>query len=417
MEFFERFKRVAKAAYNAFSNKDPTTNWSYESGYGDSYYRNNRRLSFSNEKSIMAPIINQISVDASEISLHHVEIKDDMYNDIIDSDLNYCISKQANKDQTAKEFFRDVYSSILDEGVIAIVITDADGNPYITDNYRIKALRVGKILNWYPDHVRVSVYNDNKGIREEIVVPKAFTPIIENPFYSVMNSPNSTLRRLIKKLNLLDIMDEDSSPTKLDLIFQLPYTIKSESRRKEAEQRRKDIERQLSGSKYGIAYADATERIIQLNRPAENNLLAQVEYLTKMFHSQLGISEKVFNGEAGDMEMTNYYSRTIEPLVESVVNKMDISFISQNSRTRGQTIAYFRDPFKLLPLTSLADTADKFTRNEILTSNEFRSIIGFRPDDDPRSDELRNKNISPDSGSVKMPEDNENSYDDDNNFN
>ena len=407
MEFFSRFKSAAKAAYNAFSNKDPT-------GFGNSYYGMSRRLSYSNEKSIMAPIINQIGVDASEIPLHHVLIDNDMYQDILDTDLNYCLSVQANKDQTATEFLRDLYTSILDEGAAAIVITDADGNPYTSDSYKITALRVAKILNWYPDYVRVRAYNDNKGIQEEIVVPKAFTPIIENPFYSVMNSENSTLRRLIRKLNLLDSVDEASSSGKLDVIIQLPYTIRTESRRKEAEQRRKDIERQLIGSRYGIAYADATERITQLNRPVENGLLSQVEYLTKSFYSQLGISEKVFNGEAGDLEMTNYYSRTVEPLVKAVVNKMDVSFISSNSRTRGQAIAFFRDPFKLLPITSMADAADKFTRNEILSSNEIRSLIGYRPDDDPRSDELRNKNLNPDSGSVATPDeiDDSDDYDD-----
>ena len=383
-----------KHAWNAFRNRDPTTSYL---GYGSEYsYRpDRRRLTMGNERSIVTSVYNRIALDASTISIQHAYLDDNgRFLSVIDSGLNNCLTLESNIDQTAKAFMQDVVISMLDEGCVAIVPVDTTLNPNVTGSYDITSLRTGKILDWFPAHVRVRVYNEQTGNKEDVLLPKSMVGIIENPFYSVMNQPSSTMQRLIRKLNLLDAIDEQSGSGKLDLIIQLPYVIKSPARKEQAEQRRKDIEMQLSGSKYGIAYTDGTERITQLNRPVENNLMKQIEYLTSMLYSQLGITQTILDGSADDKTMLNYYNRTIDPIVSAIVDEMKRKFLTKTARARKQTIVYFRDPFKLVPVNNIAEIADKFTRNEILTSNEIRQIIGIKPSDDPKADQLVNSNIS-----------------------
>lgn len=383
-----------KHAWDAFTNKDPTR---YYQNLGASYSsRPDRpRLTRGNERSIITSVFNRIALDTAAISIQHCKLDENgRLIEVIDSKLNDCLNVEANIDQTGRAFIQDVVMSMLDEGCVAIVATETTLDPKITDSYDVLSLRVGKIVDWYPAHVRVRVYNENTGHKEEIILPKKLVAIIENPLYAVINEPNSTMQRLIRKLNLLDAIDEQSGAGKLDLIIQLPYTIKSDARRQQAEDRRKSIEMQLAGSKYGIAYADATERITQLNRPVENNLMKQIEYLTSMVYSQLGITQTILDGTADDKTMLNYYSRSIEPIISAIVDEMKRKFLSKTARTRKQSIEFFRDPFKLVPVNDIAEIADKFTRNEILTSNEIRQIIGIRPSNDPKADKLINSNIS-----------------------
>ena len=387
-----------KHAWNAFLNRDPTENYSISAGAGASVsysppYR--RRFTRGNERSIITAIYNRIAMDVASLSFNHVRLDDnDRYKETIKSSLNQCLTLRANKDQSGRAFIQDIVMSMLDEGVIAIVPVDTSINPTKTGGYDVESMRVGKITAWYPDHVRIQLYNDRKGYKEEIMLPKSVVAIVENPLYAVMNEPNSTLQRLVRKLILLDAVDEQSGSGKLDLIIQLPYVIKSDARRKQANERREQIEQQLSGSKYGIAYADGTERITQLNRPLENNLLKTVEYLTNMLYGQLGISQAVMDGTADEKQTLNYNNRTIEPIASAITDAMKWSFLTQTARTQRQDIMFFRDPFKLVPVENVAEIADKFTRNEIMTSNEFRQVIGMRPSDDPKADELRNANIS-----------------------
>ena len=388
------FTTRLKHAWNAFFNKDPTD---YYKNVGISYtYRPDRpRLTRGNERSIVTSVYNRIALDASSITIQHVRLdKNNRFLSVIDSGLNNCLTVEANIDQTGRAFIQDIVMSMLDEGCVAIVPVDTTFNPEITGSYDILSMRTGKILEWYPSHVKVRVYNEKTGHKEDIILPKSTVGIVENPLYAVINEPNSTMQRLIRKLNLLDVVDEQSSSGKLDLIIQLPYVIKSEARRQQAEKRRQDIVDQLAGSKYGIAYTDGTERITQLNRPVENNLMKQIEYLTSMLYSQLGITQSILDGTADDKTMLNYYNRTIEPILSAIVDEMKRKFLTKTARSQLQSILFFRDPFKLVPVNDISEIADKFTRNEIMTSNEIRQIIGMKPSDDPKADELRNKNLS-----------------------
>ena len=380
-------------AWNAFRNpRDPTfTNY----GLGTYYRPDRHRFSHSNERSIVTTIFNRIAVDCAAIDLEHVRLDEDgRYTDTIKSGLNDCLTYSANIDQTGKAFIEDIVQSMFDEGVVAVVPVDTTSNPYFTSSYDILSMRTGKVIEWYPQHVRVRLYNDRTGRQEELIMDKSAIAIIENPFFSVMNEPNSTLQRLIRKLNLLDYIDEQSSSGKLDLIIQLPYVIKSETRRQQAEARRKDIEMQLAGSKYGIAYTDGTERITQLNRSVENNIWGEIKDLTAMLYNQLGITEAILNGTADEQTMINYYNNTIVPIMSSIADEMQRKFITRTARTQGQAIRYFRDAFKLTPVSTLAELADKLTRNEIASSNEIRAIIGWKPSDDPKADELVNSNLN-----------------------
>ena len=355
------------------------------------------RVHFSRgvERSIVTSVYNRLALDVSSIAIKHVRLDENgRFKEEVDSGLQNCLNVEANIDQTGRAFLQDVVMSMLDEGCVAIVPVDTTIDPAKSGSYEINTMRTGKILEWYPAHVRVRVYNDRKGIHEEVVLPKSAVAIIENPLYAVINEPNSTMQRLIRKLNLLDVVDEQTSSGKLDLIIQLPYVIKSEARRKQAEERRKDIEMQLAGSKYGIAYTDGTERITQLNRPAENNLMKQVEYLTSMLYSQLGLTQSIMDGSADDKTMLNYYNRTVEPILAAITDEIKRKFLTKTARAQKQTVMYFRDPFKLTPVVDLAEIADKFTRNEIMTSNEIRQIVGMKPATDPSADELRNKNLN-----------------------
>ena len=355
------------------------------------------RVHFSRgvERSIVTSVYNRLALDVSSIAIKHVRLDENgRFKEEVDSGLQNCLNVEANIDQTGRAFLQDVVMSMLDEGCVAIVPVDTTIDPAKSGSYEINTMRTGKILEWYPAHVRVRVYNDRKGIHEELVLPKSAVAIIENPLYAVINEPNSTMQRLIRKLNLLDVVDEQTSSGKLDLIIQLPYVIKTDARRKQAEERRKDIEMQLSGSKYGIAYTDGTERITQLNRPAENNLMKQVEYLTGMLYSQLGLTQSIMDGSADDKTMLNYYNRTVEPILAAITDEIKRKFLTKTARAQKQTVMYFRDPFKLTPVVDLAEIADKFTRNEIMTSNEIRQIVGMKPADDPSADELRNKNLN-----------------------
>ncbi len=388
------FTSRLKHAWNAFFNKDPTD---YYKNVGTSYtYRPDRpRLTRGNERSIVTSVYNRIALDASSVTIQHVRLdENNRFVSVIDSGLNNCLTVEANLDQTGRAFIQDVVMSMLDEGCVAIVPVETTLNPEITGSYDILSMRTGKILEWYPSHVKVRVYNEKTGRKEDIVVPKSTVGIVENPLYAVINEPNSTMQRLIRKLNLLDVVDEQSSSGKLDLIIQLPYVIKTEARRQQAEKRRQDIVDQLAGSKYGIAYTDGTERITQLNRPVENNLMKQIEYLTSMLYSQLGITQSILDGTADDKTMLNYYNRTIEPILSAIVDEMKRKFLTKTARSQLQSISFFRDPFKLVPVSDISEIADKFTRNEIMTSNEIRQIIGMKPSDDPKADELRNKNLS-----------------------
>ena len=382
-------------AWNAFFYNDNTYVNPQNLG-GFSTFRPDRvHFSRGVEKSIVTSVYNRIALDATSIAIKHVRLDDNgRFLEEMDSGLQNCLNIEANIDQTGRAFLQDVVMSMLDEGCVAIVPVDTTIDPAKSGSYEINTLRTGKILEWYPAHVRVRVYNDQKGIHEEVTLPKSMVGIIENPLYAVINEPNSTMQRLIRKLSLLDVVDEQTSSGKLDLIIQLPYVIKTDARKKQADERRKDIEMQLAGSKYGIAYTDGTEKITQLNRPAENNLMKQVEYLTGMLYSQLGLTQSIMDGSANDKTMLNYYNRTIEPILAAIVDEIKRKFLTKTARTQGQTIMYFRDPFKLVPVSDIAEIADKFTRNEIMTSNEIRQIVGMKPADDPSADELRNKNLN-----------------------
>ena len=381
-------------AWNAFLNNDVRTRYQ-DMGYYSSYKPDRVRFTRGNERSIVTSVYNRLALDASAMAIKHVRLDDNgRFTEEINSGLQNCLNVEANIDQTGRAFLQDVVMSMLDEGCVAIVPVDTTLNPNLSGSYDINTMRTAKILEWYPAHVRVKVYNDRKGIHEELTLPKANIAIIENPLYAVINEPNSTMQRLIRKLNLLDVVDEQSSAGKLDLIIQLPYVIKSEARRQQAEARRKDIEMQLAGSKYGIAYTDGTERITQLNRPAENNLMNQVQYLTDLLYSQLGLTQSILDGSADDKTMLNYYNRTIEPILSAIVDEMKRKFLTKTARAQKQTIMYFRDPFKLVPVNDIAEIADKFTRNEIMTSNEIRQLVGMKPSKDPEADELRNKNLN-----------------------
>lgn len=398
-----------KRAWNAFTNRDPTGG--YKSvGPGYSLSPSRPRLSRGNEKSIVNAVLTRIAMDAAAIDIKHCRLdKNGRYLEDVDSPLNDCFNLSANIDQTGRAFKLDIYLSLLDEGCIALVPIDTTDNPDDTNSYDINSMRVCRILDWYPQHVRVLAYNDRKGKKEELVMPKSQVAIIENPAYSVMNEPNSTMQRLKKKLSLLDATDEQSASGKLDLIIQLPYAVKSELKRQQVEERRKDIEDQLTNGKYGIAWADGTEKITQLNRPVENNLMKQIEYLTNLFYSQLGVTQSVMDGTADEKTMLNYNNRTIEPLVAAVVDEVKRKFLTKTARAKGQSISYFTDPFKLVPVDNIAEIADKFTRNEIMTSNEIRQIIGMKPSDDPKADQLINSNISqPNQGEELVVGDTEN---------
>ena len=390
MEIFDRIQH----AWNAFMNKDPTYNYQGV-GMGYSYRPDRHRLTRGNERSIINSIFNKIALDVASIDIVHCKLdENNRYIETIDSGLNNCLTLEANIDQTGRAFIQDVVMSMLDEGSVAIVPVDTTINPKDTNSHDIVSMRTGKILAWYPEHVRVQLYNEKTGKKEELILPKKTVGIIENPLYTVINEQNSTMQRLKRKLALLDMVDEQNSSGKLDLIIQLPYVVKSDARRQQAEKRRKDIEMQLVGSKYGIAYTDGTERITQLNRPIDNNLFTQVESLTSMLYSQLGITQSVLDGTADEKTMLNYYNRSIAPFVDAIVDELKRKFLSKTARTRRQSIQAFRDPFKLVPVNELAEIADKFTRNEILSSNEIRQIIGRKPSKDPKADQLVNSNIS-----------------------
>lgn len=382
-------------AWNAFvNNRDPTMQYR-DIGASYSYRPDRPRLTRGNERSIVTSVYNRIAIDCSAIDIKHVRLDDnERFKEEIDSGLNNCLSIEANIDQSGRAFIQDVVMSMLDEGCVAIIPVETDKDPILTDSYKILSMRTGKILEWYPAHVKVRAYDERTGRKEDIVLPKARVGIVENPLYAVINEPNSTMQRLIRKLCLLDAIDEQSGSGKLDLIIQLPYIIKTEARRQQAENRRKDIEMQLAGSKYGIAYTDGTEHITQLNRPVENNLMKQIEYLTQMLYSQLGITQAVLDGTADEQTMLNYYDRTIEPILSAIVDEMKRKFLTKTARSQKQSIEFYRDPFRLVPVNNIADIADKFTRNEILTSNEIRQIIGMKPADDPKADQLVNSNIN-----------------------
>lgn len=381
--------------WNAFMNRDPTAYYTNAGGNYYTYRPDRIRLTRGNERSIVTSVYNRIGLDVASIDIKHCRLdKNGRFIEVIDSSLNNCLNLEANIDQTGRAFKQDIVMSMLDEGCVAIVPIDTTINPSVSGSYDINSMRTGKILEWYPAHVKVKVYNDQTGNYEELILPKSTVGIVENPLYAVMNEPNSTLQRLIRKLNLLDAIDEQSGSGKLDLIIQLPYTIRSDARRQQAEKRRKEIESQLSDSKYGIAYADGTERITQLNRSVENNLMSQIEYLTSMLYSQLGITQSILDGTADEQTQLNYLTRSIEPIVSAIVDEMKRKFLTKTARSQNQSISYFRDPFKLVPVNDIAEIADKFTRNEIMTSNEIRQVIGMQPSNDPKADQLVNSNIS-----------------------
>ena len=402
--FGSRLKNL-KHAWNAFLDVTNDRLRSYDTGSSYGGRPDRVRLTISNERSIISSIYTRLSIDVASIDIRHVRLdEEDRYLENIDSGLNNCLTLEANIDQAARHFRQDIATTLFDRGVAAIVPVNTSINPAVSGSFDIKTMRVGEVVTWMPQHVRVSVYNEANGRREEIVLEKKFVAIVENPLYAVMNEPNSTLQRLIRKLNLLDAVDEQSSSGKLDMIIQLPYVIKSEARRQQAEQRRKDIEFQLKGSQYGIAYTDGTEKITQLNRPAENNLLKQVEYLMEMLYAQLGLTAEVMNGTANEEAMLNYYNRTIDPILAAITEAMKRSFLTKTARSQQQSILYFRDPFKLVPIKDIAEIADKFTRNEILAANEIRQKIGIRPSKDPKADELRNSNMPAPSESPSPPQ-------------
>ena len=382
-----------KRAWNAFTGN---LQMNYRDlGMSYSYRADRPRLSRGNERSIVTSVYNRIALDVASLNIEHVRLdKNGRFLSVIEDGLNNCLTLEANIDQTARSFIHDVVISMFDEGAVAIVPVDTTTDPNVSGSYDIQSMRVGQILDWYPQYIRARVYNEQTGRKEDIICAKDTVAIIENPLYAVINEPNSTMQRLIRKLNLLDVIDEQSGSGKLDLIIQLPYVIKTEQRRQQAENRRKDIENQLAGSKYGIAYTDGTERITQLNRSVNNNLMSQIEYLTSMLYSQLGITQSILDGTADEKTMLNYNNRTIEPIISAIVDEMKRKFLTKTARSQLQTILFFRDPFKLVPVNSIAEIADKFTRNEIMTSNEIRQVIGMKPSDDPKADELRNSNLS-----------------------
>ena len=398
------FASRLKNAWNAFFSRDPTEYYSksFDIGVG-SYYKPDRiRLSRGNERSIVTSIFNRISLDVASIDIKHVKLDDEgRFKEEIKSGLDNCLTLEANIDQTNRSFIQDICMSMFDEGVVAIVPVDTQNNPTRTESYNILTMRTGKVVQWYPQHVKVNLYNDRTGKREDVTFSKNLVAIVENPFYAVINEPNSTMQRLMRKLALLDVVDEQTGSGKLDLIIQLPYTIKSEQRRAQAEQRRKDIEMQLASSKYGIAYTDGTEHITQLNRAVDNNLLKQIEYLTSMLYSQLGLTTSIMDGTADEKTMANYYERTIEPILAAITLEMKRKFLSKTARTQNQSIEFFKDPFKLVPVSQMAEIVDKFTRNEIMSSNEVRASLGMKPSDDPAADELRNKNLSKPSDGIE----------------
>ena len=399
MSFGSRLKH----AWNAFTGN---VQMNYRDlGMSYSYRADRPRMSRGNERSIVTSVYNRIALDVAALNVQHVRLDENgRFLSVIDDGLNNCLTLEANIDQTARSFIQDVVVSMFDEGSVAIVPVDTTTDPNVSGSYDIQSLRVGQILDWYPQYIRSRVYNEQTGRKEDIVVPKSAVAIIENPLYAVINEPNSTMQRLIRKLNLLDVIDEQSGSGKLDLIIQLPYVIKTEARRQQAENRRKDIENQLSGSKYGIAYTDGTEHITQLNRSVNNNLMSQIEYLTSMLYSQLGITQSILDGTADEKTMLNYNNRTIEPIISAIVDEMKRKFLTKTARSQHQSISFFRDPFKLVPVNDIAEIADKFTRNEIMTSNEIRQVVGMKPSEDPRADELRNKNLSAPSGSNQQSE-------------
>lgn len=383
-----------KHAFNAFMNRDPTSDANYI-GPGYSVRPDRPRFTRGNERTIVTSIYNRIALDVASININHCRVDDDnRFVETIDSSLNKCLNLEANLDQTGRAFIQDVVMSMLDEGCVAIVPTETSLNPALTSSYDIFSMRTGKILEWYPKYVKVRLYNEKSGQREDIKLPKSTVAIVENPLYAVINEHNSTMQRLMRKLSLLDNVDERINSGKLDMIIQLPYVIKSQTRRQEADKRRKDLEDQLKGSSYGIGYIDGTEKIVQLNRPLDNNLMKQVEYLTAQLYSQLGITQAILDGSANEQEMLNYHTRTIEPIISAIVDEMKRKFLSKTARSQLQTIKFFRDPFKLVPINNMAEIADKFTRNEILTSNEIRQIIGMKPSNDPKADQLVNSNLN-----------------------
>lgn len=390
MGLIERVQR----GWNAFRNRDPTFNFQ---NLGEiSYYRPDRpRFTRGNERSIVTSVYNRIALDASSICVQHVRLDDNgRFSSVIDSGLNNCLTLDANIDQTGRAFIQDAVMSMLDEGCVAIFPVETDVDPESTESYKINSMRTGKIIEWRPEHVKIRAYDDRIGRQSDIILKKSMVAIVENPLYAVINEPNSTMQRLIHKLNLMDVTDEQTASGKLDLIIQLPYVIKTPARQQQAEERRKSIEMQLASSKYGIAYTDGTEHITQLNRSVENNLMKQVEYLTNMLYGQLGITQTILDGTADDKTMLNYYNRTIEPIMSAIVDEMKRKFLTKTARSQGQSIMFFRDPFKLVPVNDIAEIADKFTRNEIMTSNEIRQIIGMKPSEDPKADQLLNSNIS-----------------------
>ncbi len=392
----DSFGSRLKHAWNAFTNKDPTEVYRDIGSVSSYYYRPDRpRLTGGNEKTITTAIYNRIAIDIAAVDIKHVRLDENKrYLSEIDSGLNSCLNIEANLDQTGRALIQDIVMSLMDEGCVAVVPVDTTIDPAVSSSYEINTLRVGKIVEWYPKHVKVYLYNDRSGKKEYVTLPKSTVAIIENPLFAVVNEPNSTMKRLVRKLALLDVVDEQSSAGKLDMIIQLPYVIKSESRREQAEKRRKDIENQLAGSKYGIAYTDGTEKITQLNRSLDNNLLKQVEYLTNMLYSQLGITQAVMDGTADEKTMLNYNNRTIEPILSAIVDEFKRKFLTKTARSQGQSIEFFRDPFRLVPVNDIAEIADKFTRNEIMTSNEIRQIVGMKPADDPKADMLVNSNLN-----------------------
>ena len=396
-------------------NRDPTKEYG-SLGFGYAYHPDRIRFSRGNERSIVTSVYNRIALDVASTTINHVRLDENgRFKEVMNSKLNECLNLSANIDQTGRAFLHDVAASMMDEGCVAIVPVDTDIDPSNTEAYDILSMRVGRIIGWYPDKVKVRVYNELVGEKQDIILYKREVAIIENPLYAVMNEPNSTMQRLIKKLNLLDSIDEQSGSGKLDLIIQLPYIVKTELKRQQAERRRKDIEEQLSGSKYGIAYTDGTERITQLNRPVDNNLLSQIEYLTNLLYSQLGITQTILDGTADEKTMLNYYSRTIEPIISAITDEIKRKFLSKTALSQNQSVMFFRDPFKLVPVNNIAEIADKFTRNEIMTSNEMRQIIGLKPSSDPKADELRNSNISqPEDNNVKTEQKGEINNDDNN---
>lgn len=389
-----------KHAWNAFLNRDPPGSRYYGGGY--SYRPDRMRFSRGSERTIINAIYNRIALDAASITVNHVKLdENNRFDSIIDSGLNYCLNTEANADQTGRGLIQDIVMTFLEEGVAAVVPEKTNFDPRYSNSYEIYSMRVGVPVEWYPNHVRVRMFNELIGQKEEITFPKKMVALIENPFYAVMNAPNSTMQQLVRKLALLDVVDEQAGSGKLDMIIQLPYVIKSPARREQAEQRRADIEQQLSGSKYGIAYTDGTERIVQLNRSLENNILKSIEYLTNMVYSQLGVTQEILNGTADEKTMNNYMNRIIEPVISAIADEFKRKFLTKTARTQGQSIMFFRDPFRLAPVSMIAEMADKFTRNEIMTPNEFRQVIGMKPSKDPKSDQLANRNIA--SADKKMP--------------